>query len=240
VKNRGILPLLGGVGAAIAASSCCILPLLLGAASAGSVGLGAALAPYRPYFLALTVLMLGSAFYFTYRPQKAGCETECCDTKSVRSRRLNRALLWVVMVFAAGAMAYPSIAAYHARNVAQAAPAVAVAATASTAVFSIGNMTCEECTLAIIKALKTTPGVYDANVDFTAKRATVRFDAHKVNALELRKVIEKTGFPVTDAKDAAAEGGKPDRMLLASLLWGPSGKQHCRDNYPNNKYSDDK
>ncbi len=86
--------LFGVVVAAIAASACCILPLILGAASAGSVGLSAALAPYRPYFIVLTVLLLGGAFYFIYRPQKAGCETDCCPTgKTLRTRRFNKAVL---------------------------------------------------------------------------------------------------------------------------------------------------
>lgn len=217
MKNRGLLPLLGGVVAAAAASSCCIVPLLLGAASAGSVGLGAALAPYRPYFMALTVLLLGGAFSFTYRPQKAGCETECCGTNAVRVRRVHRALLWVVTIFTVAALAYPNIAAYRVRNAAKAALPVAVAPTASTAIFSIGNMTCAECTLPIVKALKATPGVYDAAVDFTAKRATVRFDASKVSEPKLRKVIEKTGFPVIGAKEAAG-GGKMEGKNIAGAL----------------------
>ncbi|HXG24487.1 MAG TPA: hypothetical protein VNJ09_08045 [Chthonomonadales bacterium] len=49
--------LISAVFAAIAASACCILPLILGAARAGSVGLGAALAPYRPYLMGLTLLL---------------------------------------------------------------------------------------------------------------------------------------------------------------------------------------
>jgi mercuric ion transport protein len=218
MKNRGLLPLLGGVVAAVAASSCCILPLLLGAASAGSVGLGAAMAPYRPYFMALTVLLLGGAFYFTYRPRKAGCETDCCGTNAGRSQRVHRALLWVVTLFTVGALAYPNIAAYRVRNAAKAALPVAVAATASTAVFAVGNMTCAECTLPIVKALKATPGVYDAAVDFSAKRATVRYDASKISGPELRKVIEKTGFPVMGAKEAAGGGKMEAKNTTRSLV----------------------
>lgn len=44
----------GVIVAAIAASSCCILPLVLGVASAGTLGLGAALEPYRPYLIVLS------------------------------------------------------------------------------------------------------------------------------------------------------------------------------------------
>ncbi len=63
--NKRFLPLVGGVVAAVAASSCCILPLGLGVASAGSLSLDAALAPCRPYLIALTLLMLAGAFYPT-------------------------------------------------------------------------------------------------------------------------------------------------------------------------------
>ncbi len=47
--------ILGAVVAAVAASACCILPLILGVASAGTLGLSAALTPYRPYLVSLTL-----------------------------------------------------------------------------------------------------------------------------------------------------------------------------------------
>ena len=52
--------------AAFVASLCCLGPLIL-----GGVGLGAAMvatfAPLRPYFLALSAVLLASGFYFVYR-----------------------------------------------------------------------------------------------------------------------------------------------------------------------------
>ncbi|HLK55189.1 MAG TPA: mercuric transporter MerT family protein [Chthonomonadaceae bacterium] len=199
MTKKSFLPLIGGLIAAIAASACCILPLLLGAVSAGTVGLSTVLVPSRPLFIALTVFLLGSAFYFTYRPQKTGCETECCvPDKPFRTRRFNKALLWVVTVFALGALAYPEVAASRARKDPSKKPPVVVSSSAQSAVFTIGNMTCEECTLSIVKALKNTSGVYDAKVDFASKRATVRYNAKRVTVAELRKAIEKTGYSVTD------------------------------------------
>jgi len=58
--------LVGAAIAAITASAYCILPAILGAASAGTLGFSATLAPYRPYFMGLTVMLLGAAFYFIY------------------------------------------------------------------------------------------------------------------------------------------------------------------------------
>ena len=52
---------IGSVVGAVLASACCLGPLILGAVGAGSLGVAAALAPYRPWFLALTAVLLGVA-----------------------------------------------------------------------------------------------------------------------------------------------------------------------------------
>lgn len=192
INSPKSLPLIGGVVAAVAASSCCILPLFLGAASAGSIGLSAALAPYRPYFIALTVLMLGSAFYATYRPRQSDC---CTAAKPAPAHQLNKVILWGVAIFTLASLIYPDFAAIRARQVAP-APRAIVAPTGTTAVFAIGNMNCAECTLPIVKALRDTPGVYDAAVNFPAKQATVCFDSARIDEGRLRAIIEKTGFTV--------------------------------------------
>ena len=70
-----------GLLGALAASSCCILPLVL-----FSLGVSGAwisnfiqLAPYQPYFIAATVACLGYGYRLVYRPSKAGCiEGEAC------------------------------------------------------------------------------------------------------------------------------------------------------------------
>jgi mercuric ion transport protein len=196
---KGIGVLAGALLAAIAASACCILPLLLGAAAAGTVGVGAALAPYRPYLVGLTVLLLGLAFYLTYRPVKATSGAECCATpKALWMRRFSRAVLWIGTVFTLGAMAYPRIAARQAVVNAGSFPPTAAPATTKTAVFTIGNMICAECSQQIADALKKTPGVYEAKVDYGTKSAEVRYDPRKVSPEQLRAAIDRTGFPVME------------------------------------------
>lgn len=206
MNNKGFLPLLGGLLAAVAASSCCILPLILGAASAGTLGLGAALAPYRPYLVGLTLLLLAGGFYFTYRPQQSGCKTECDTTqKTARAKRFNKTLLWVVAVFTVGALAYPNLAAYAVSRAESKAPMVAESLPSQEVAFTVGNLTCAECTLSIAKALKNAPGVYEASIDFASKRAVVRYDAKRVGVTKLRSVIEQSGFSVTGS-DLAVPG----------------------------------
>ena len=60
-----------GLLTAIAASLCCITPIL--ALIAGASGLASTfswLEPFRPYFIGLTVLVIGFAWYQKLRPKK--------------------------------------------------------------------------------------------------------------------------------------------------------------------------
>ena len=69
-----------GLLTAIAASLCCITPVL--ALVAGTSGLASTfswLEPFRPYFIGLTILVLGFAWYQKLKPKKqidCNCETE--------------------------------------------------------------------------------------------------------------------------------------------------------------------
>ena len=65
----------GGILGAIAATSCCILPLvltLIGVSGAWMANLRA-LAPYQPYFIAMTVACLAYGFYLVYWKPKQAC-----------------------------------------------------------------------------------------------------------------------------------------------------------------------
>ena len=66
----------GGILGALAASTCCILPLALtvfGVSGAWMANLRA-LAPYQPYFIAMAVATLGYGFYQVYWKQRPECE----------------------------------------------------------------------------------------------------------------------------------------------------------------------
>lgn len=97
----------GAVGSAVAASICCFGPLVLALFGLGGGALLLKFAPYRPYFLGATALLLGGAFYLTYRgPSPMDCEqTGACT--NAPSRRGQKIALWIVVILVMLAAAFP-------------------------------------------------------------------------------------------------------------------------------------
>src|SRR5205085_7465937 len=90
--------LFGAVFGGVAASVCCVLPtalLVLGAGGAWASRL-AVLEPYRPLFIALTVALLGFAFFRAYRPVRAESCSLQGSCRIPASRRMSRSALWLV------------------------------------------------------------------------------------------------------------------------------------------------
>ena len=83
------------VVAAAAASVCCIGPVVAAVLGAGALGAASTrFEPYRPWFLGLTMILLGVGFVSAYR-----LEPECADgTCTPSSRRTAKIVLWTAVV----------------------------------------------------------------------------------------------------------------------------------------------
>ena len=101
--------LIGGGLAALAASACCLGPLVL-----ISVGVGGAwistltkLEPFRPLFIGIALLCMALAYQKIYRATAAvDCAPgSACALPQTNAR--NRALFWIVSVLVVIALAYP-------------------------------------------------------------------------------------------------------------------------------------
>src|ERR1700731_3168573 len=71
----------GGVLGALAASSCCIVPLVLFGLGVSGAWIGSLtqLAPYQPYFIGATAACLGGGYWLRYLSRKVACaESEVC------------------------------------------------------------------------------------------------------------------------------------------------------------------
>jgi mercuric ion transport protein len=99
----------GAIGSAVAASVCCFGPLALAVLGLGGGASLLRFAPFRPYFLGLAVLLLGGAFYRTYRRPEEGCQpgSVCESPGDLRGRKIG---LWIVAVIVAFAAVFPYIA----------------------------------------------------------------------------------------------------------------------------------
>ena len=66
---------LGSLLGALAASSCCIVPLVLFGVGISGAWIGdlTRLAPYQPYFLAATSICLGYGYWLVYQSRKGQC-----------------------------------------------------------------------------------------------------------------------------------------------------------------------
>lgn len=101
------LTLAGSVVAALAASACCIGPVVFAILGLGGAAFAVALEPYRPGFMGVTALLLGGAFYLVYRrPPAEQCGPDgTCWTHSRRTGL--KVLLWAVSVIVGAALTFP-------------------------------------------------------------------------------------------------------------------------------------
>jgi mercuric ion transport protein len=91
---------LGGLVGALAASSCCILPVLL-----FSLGISGAwianftrLAPYQPIFVVTTVAFLGSGYWLVYRSTRRACVDDQACAHPLPNRIVMVALLAATII----------------------------------------------------------------------------------------------------------------------------------------------
>jgi len=102
VRGR-IAATIAGLLAAVAASSCCLLPVVLFTLGVGGAWIGTLvrLAPLQPYFFAAAAVSLGTGYWLVYRARMACANHGTCRTAMV-DRLVNSVLvLATVLVFLA-------------------------------------------------------------------------------------------------------------------------------------------
>jgi mercuric ion transport protein len=104
IPRRQQLVTAGGILGALAATSCCILPLVLFSLGASGAWIGnfTQLAPYHAYFLAATTAFLGYGYWLVYRSSKRACAAgEPCARPLPNRLVVAGLILATILVFAA-------------------------------------------------------------------------------------------------------------------------------------------
>lgn len=186
-----------GLISAVAASLCCITPVLTLIAGTGSLATSFSwIEPARPYLIGLTVLVLGLSWYWKLKPVP---KDECGCEPSKKQFLQSKAFLVIITVFSALMITFPVYSKYLYPKTVVTVPATdSRTNNATTVEMGISGMTCAACEDHVAYELKKVPGVSNYIVSYENKNAIVTFDSTKTNIGELSGAVNATGYKVTN------------------------------------------
>ena len=183
-----------GLFAAVAASSCCIPPVI--ALIAGVGGIASALSwmePFRPYLIGLAIVAIGYAWYNYLKPKKAddcGCEV---DAKPKWFQ--TKGFLIGITLFATVSIAFPYYAhIFYPDNKKEVV--IINQSNIQTLNFDVKGMTCASCEEHVKHAVNELEGIVNINASYEKANAEVEFDNTKTTKEDIEKAINSTGYKV--------------------------------------------
>jgi copper chaperone CopZ len=189
-----------GVLSAVAASLCCITPVL--ALISGASGAASAFSwmdPFRPYLIGITVLVLGFAWYQKLKPRTAREIACACEEDEKPSLLQTKKFLGVVTVFAVLMLVFP----YYSRifyTSTEKEIVVVDEMDIKTTEFKISGMTCASCQEHVDNEVNKLYGIVNSQSSFEDGNAIIEFDVTKTNEVEIENAINSTGYIVIDKK----------------------------------------
>ncbi len=185
-----------GLLAAVAASSCCIPPVI--ALIAGVGGSASALSwmePFRPYLIGLAVVAIGYAWYNYYKLKN----TDDCDCEIDEKPRWfqTKGFLIGITLFAVVSIAFPYYASiFYPDNKKEVV--IVNQSNIQTVNFDVKGMTCASCEQHVTHAVNDLEGIVNVAASFEKANAKVEFDNSKTSKEAIEKAINSTGYKVVN------------------------------------------
>ncbi len=194
-KEKTKWALAGAVVSAVAASLCCILPVI--AVGLGLTGFAASqfFEPLRPYFLAATAGLLAFGFYQAYRPRQYACEPgSVCERTPLG--RWNRLILWLAAALVIVFAAFPYFSGWAVQAISRDRQRAAETSQVPEArlILRVQGMDCPACAGLLQNNLRQLPGVRRAEVSFQDKQANIAYDPKAVDPSRFEEIIADAGF----------------------------------------------
>ena len=110
-RHTQIFVAAGGILGAVAASSCCIAPLLLFSLGVSGAWIGnlTRLAPYQPFFVAATLVCLGYGYWLVRRARRTACAEGAACARPLPNKAVIIGLV-VAALLVAAALAFDFLA----------------------------------------------------------------------------------------------------------------------------------
>ncbi len=184
-----------GIFAALAASLCCITPVL--ALLAGASGVASTFSwmdPARPYLIGLTVVALSYAWYRSLFPENgAECGPDGNCKVENKSFLASRTFLIIITILAIGLMAFP----YYSK-IFYPQPEKQTVVVSSDNVqqvsYKVNGMTCASCEETIKHSVNQLPGIVETKADYKLGTASIKYDQSKTDKNAIIKAINATGY----------------------------------------------
>lgn len=192
------LALSGAILAAVAASLCCVGPVLFAVLGLGVFSAATVFNSARPYLLVVAILVLAFGFYRTYFARQQACAPgEACAANP--NGRASRIVLWLtsiaVLAFALSPYYAGHLAAMFVKpQLPLATVGDARASALEMVTVEVEGMDCQSCEVPIRAALEKTPGVRAADVNYERGDARVQFDSHQTDINQIKRAISATGY----------------------------------------------
>lgn len=192
-----------GLLTAVAASLCCITPVLALISGAGGIASTFSwMESLRPYLIGFTILILAFAWYQKLKTrdiEEIQCDCETDDLPAGKAGKPSflqtKKFLGIVTVFALVMMAFPYYSSVFYPD-SQKKLVIVNSAEIITLDLEIEGMTCESCNLHVKHATQEINGVYEVNADFKTGKAKVKFDPAKTSKENIVQSINATGYKV--------------------------------------------
>ncbi|RMG82774.1 MAG: mercuric transport protein MerTP [Bacteroidetes bacterium] len=186
-----------GVFAAVAASSCCIPPVIAAIAGVGGIaGSLSWLESARPYLIVVAVLAIGYAWYNYYKVKK---QDSCgCDVEKPKWYQ-SKTFLIVITIFAILSISFPYYSfIFFPKNHLKTENIDNSSVIEVNA--EIEGMTCEACEHHVNSAVSDLPGVLNVQSSYKEGKAVIYVDTSKVTISAITEVVNQTGYQLKNIK----------------------------------------
>lgn len=175
-----------GIGSAIVANLCCLVPLIAITVGLSSFSFFLSFTKYRPYFLALSIILMAVTLWWNWQRNK-----ECCQTKEQKEKLVNITIITIliyVVILSLLNYSLPNILANYQKT------AVLKQNVETRLNLQVSGLTCPSCPEIIRKIVKEEKGVKEARFSYPSGKGYVIYDKTQINKAKIISVIKKAGY----------------------------------------------